>query len=122
MSRMNKEQFIELLAATTYPAHNLAVEIGGEGKVVVLRWALVGSAERTEKKVLFASQSAAMVLAAFASFTEWFKEYQADEESAARAECERDQATERAQIQHLENQGYDDARAQEQFEQSRGIY
>lgn len=121
MSRMTKEQFIQLLDATAYPAHKLAVEIGGEGKVVVLRWALVGSAERTEKKVLFASQSAAMVRAAFAAFADWFKEYQADEAEAARVECERDQATERAQLQHLENQGYDDARAQEQYEQSRGI-
>lgn len=121
MQRFTKNEFIQLLRSTIYPAHNLAVEIGGEGKVIVLRWALVGSAERTEKKVLFANQSAAMVRAAFASFSDWFKEYQADEEEHARAECERDQATERAQLQHLENQGYDDARAQEQYEQSRGI-
>lgn len=73
MSRMNKEEFLTLLdemSCTT--AHNLAVDFGGDGKVVVLRWALPGSTQRTEKKVLFASQSPVMVKAAHAAFTEWF--------------------------------------------------
>lgn len=75
MSRMNKPEFLALLASTTSPAHNLAVEIGGKGRVVVLRWALAGSDERTEKKVLFASQSPAMITAAHTAFTEWFNEH-----------------------------------------------
>ena len=75
MSRMNKPEFLALLASTPSPAHNLAVEIGGKGRVVVLRWALAGSDERTEKKVLFASQSPAMITAAHAAFTEWFNEH-----------------------------------------------
>lgn len=74
MARMNKAEFLALLASTT--SHDLAVDFGGEGKVVVLRWAPPGSAERTEKKVLFASQSPAMVKAAHTAFTEWFNERQ----------------------------------------------
>lgn len=73
--RMNKLEFLALLARTTSPAHNLAVEIGGKGRVVVLRWALTGSDERTEKKVLFVSRAPTMVTAALAAFTEWFNEY-----------------------------------------------
>lgn len=75
MSRLNKPEFLALLASTPSPAHNLAVEIGGNGRVVVLRWALAGSDERTEKKVLFASQSPTMITAAHAAFTEWFSEH-----------------------------------------------
>ena len=51
------------------------IEVGGKGRVVVLRWALAGSDERTEKKVLFVSRAPTMVTAALAAFTEWFNEY-----------------------------------------------
>lgn len=78
MERLNQQGFILFLDGlrTTTTAHNLAVDFGGNGKVVVLRWSLLGSNERTEKKVLFASQSPVMVKAAYNAFTEWLDVYQ----------------------------------------------
>nr|DAM52183.1 MAG TPA: hypothetical protein [Caudoviricetes sp.] len=114
MKRMTKEEF-ELLVTDlvmTKPAHNLNVEIGGEGKVVVLRWALTGSAERTEKKVLFASQSPVMINAALSSFKEWHKE---TEDYLYEQFCDHsdpDAAYER----HLEDAGWMDAAHQDQME------
>lgn len=78
MARLTQQEFLNLLDAlrTTTAAHSMAVEIGGKGKVVVLRWALPGSDERTEKKVLLASQSPVLINAAYNAFVGWFAEYQ----------------------------------------------
>lgn len=78
--RMNQQEFTAFLRTQmAHPAHNFAVEIGGEGKVVVLRWAKTGSEERTEKKVLLASQSPVMIKAAYDAFVGWFYRFQQDE-------------------------------------------
>lgn len=78
--RMNQKEFEQFLRIQmVHPAHNFAVEIGGEGKVVVLRWAKAGAAERTEKKVLLASQSPAMIKAAYDAFVGWFYRFQQEE-------------------------------------------
>lgn len=78
--RMNQQEFTAFLRTQmTHPAHNFAVEIGGEGKVVVMRWALSGSSERTEKKVLLASQSPALIKAAYDAFVGWFYRFQQEE-------------------------------------------
>lgn len=114
--RMTREQFDELvlnLLLETYGPHNFSVEIGGEGKVVVLRWAMPGSAERTEKKALFFSSSPVMVNAALASFQEWFKEC---DEYAFDVMGGNDPDPDAAYERHLENAGWMDQAHQEQME------
>ncbi len=116
--RMNKEEFETLITdlIMVSPAHNLLVEIGGEGKVVVLRWALTGSAERTEKKALFFSQSPVMLNAALASFTAWHKETADYLYESLADHSDPDAAYER----HLENAGWQDQAHQDQVEAQRG--
>lgn len=46
----------------------------------------------------------------------------AEEAACGWLEVEADLATERALLVHLENQGYDEARFQEQMEAARGIF
>lgn len=116
MKRMTKDEFNDFvlnLILETYGPHNFSVEIGGEGKVVVLRWAMTGSAERTEKKVLFASQSPVMVKAALTSFQEWYKEA---DEYAFDVMGGNDPDPDAAYERHLENAGWMDAEWQDQHE------
>lgn len=116
--RMTKEEFEVLLTELIMvaPAHNLNVEIGGDGKVVVLRWALTGSAERTEKKALFFSNSPVMLNAALASFNEWKKETEDHIYEQFADHSDPDAAYER----HLENAGWQDAAHQDQMEAQMG--
>lgn len=116
--RMNRADFEALVEDLIMgqPAHNLLVEIGGGGKVVVLRWALTGSAERTEKKTLFFSNSPVMLNAALASFTEWHKEHAEYLYQLHSDPYDPDKAYE----QHLENAGWQDQALQEQMEQQFG--
>lgn len=110
--RMSKPEFLALLVSTAHPAHNLTVEVGGKGRVVVLRWALAGSDERTEKKVLFASKSPVMVNAALTSFKEWHKETEGYLYEQFCDHSDPDAAYEH----HLENAGWMDASWQDQHE------
>lgn len=116
--RMTKAEFELLLTELIMvsPAHNLSVEIGGEGKVVVLRWALTGSAERTEKKALFFSNSPVMLNAALASFTEWKKETEDHLYEQFADHSDPDAAYER----HLENAGWMDQAHQDEMEARMG--
>lgn len=118
MKRMTKEEFSLLIFElfTIGDSHNHAVEIGGEGKVVVLRWAVSGSAERTEKKVLFASQSPSMVQAAFEAFSAWYKEEEDELHAGWAAQQRAEQAAEAAYERHLEDAGWMDAAWQDQHE------
>lgn len=116
--RMNRADFEALVEdlIMAQPAHNLLVEIGGDGKVVVLRWALTGSTERTEKKALFFSQSPVMLNAALKSFTEWHAEHAEHLYQMYNDQYDPDAAYEK----HLENAGWQDQALQEQMEQQFG--
>lgn len=116
--RMNRADFEALVEDLIMgqPAHNLLVEIGGGGKVVVLRWALTGSAERTEKKALFFSNSPVMLNAALASFTEWKKETEDHLYEQFADHGNPDAAYER----HLENAGWMDQAHQDEMEARMG--
>ena len=116
--RMNRADFEALVEDLIMgqPAHNLLVEIGGGGKVVVLRWAMTGSAERTEKKALFFSNSPVMLNAALASFTEWKKETEDHLYEQFADHGNPDAAYER----HLEDAGWQDQALQDQMEAKMG--
>ncbi|WOL24272.1 hypothetical protein fHeYen801_062 [Yersinia phage fHe-Yen8-01] len=118
--RMTKEEFNSFvlnLILNTYGPHNFAVEIGGKGKVVVLRWAMTGSAERTQKKALFFSNSPVMINAALASFQEWYKEADAYAYDVLGGN---DEDPDAAYERHLENRGSQDAEHQDQWEAAHG--
>lgn len=116
--RMSRDEFFSLLEdlVMTNVGHNFSVEIGGEGKVVVLRWAVTGSAERTEKKALFFSRSPVMLNAALEAFTVWEKEIQGELYMQYADHSDPDAAYER----HLENAGWQDADAQDRWEAEHG--
>lgn len=71
--RLSKPEFITLLNQVGRQ-RDPVVDIGGKGRVVVLRW-LGSGAEHSEKKVLIASASPVMIRAAEKAFSEWFDEW-----------------------------------------------